>query len=85
MSANHSLPSEGPADVVTATEARVAHAEEMTKKSSSLDLAVLRGLNHVNLFEDSDCSDHKGRDWMRRLFSVHSIVGLTYPLRIHLF
>ena len=48
MSANHGLPSEGPADVVTATEARVAHAEEMTKKSSSLGLAVLRGLDETN-------------------------------------
>ena len=41
MSANNSLPSEGPADVVTATEARVAHAEEMTKKSSSLGISHL--------------------------------------------
>ena len=48
MSANQDLPSEGPADVVTATEARVAHAEEMMKKSSSLGLAVLRGLDNVN-------------------------------------
>ena len=49
MSANHSLPSEGPADVVTATEARVAHAEEMMKKSSSLGLAVLGGSDNLNL------------------------------------
>ena len=60
MSANHSLPSEGPADVVTATEARVAHAEEMTKKSSSLGLPLLQGLDETNLWSKVTAVTLKG-------------------------
>ena len=75
MSANQDLPSEGPADVVTATEARVAHAEEMMKKSSSLGLAVLRGLVKVHLLRIVIAVTLKGeRDEMRRPFSAHSLL-----------